>query len=71
MLKPNGFGLHDIVGNVWEWTSGSPEPIDTAIRIARGGAWSSVAAALRVSVRARLRQDAREETVGVRCARPL
>jgi formylglycine-generating enzyme required for sulfatase activity len=69
MLKPNGFGLHDIIGNVWEWTAGSPGGPESALRIARGGAWSSVAAALRVSVRARLRQDARDETVGVRCVR--
>lgn len=69
MLKPNGFGLHDIIGNVWEWTMGSPDGTDTAVRMARGGGWSSVAAALRVSTRARLRQDARDDTVGVRCVR--
>jgi formylglycine-generating enzyme len=51
--QPNGFGLHDTSGNVWEWVSDwySPDyygsgdvqdphgPISGNMRIVRGGAW--------------------------------
>lgn len=33
---PNGFGLHNMTGNVWEWTSGSFGP-DDARAVIRGG----------------------------------
>jgi formylglycine-generating enzyme required for sulfatase activity len=82
---PNAFGLHDLIGNVWEWTEdcfyndyASAKP-DSAVRTepacpartVRGGDWFSSEAALRPAARAKANADARHDDIGFRVARSL
>lgn len=80
---PNGFGLHDMAGNVVEWTADfydkdyyqvSPErnpsgPEDGKFRVIRGGGWHSGPYCNRVYFRNALRSNWRDFNVGFRCVR--
>jgi formylglycine-generating enzyme required for sulfatase activity len=83
--RPNGFGLYDMHGNVWElvedcWndtyanapSDGSPSTIgDCSHRVIRGGSWINYARDLRSAVRFRSSPSHRVHTVGFRLARTL
>lgn len=67
--KPAGrspYGIHDMAGNVHEWTSDWFEPNKT--RSLRGGSWYDDPEAARASARHRLPPAARKPSVGFRCA---
>lgn len=81
---PNGFGLHDIAGNAWEWCADewnanySDAPSDGSAfeegsaasrRVLRGGSWVNGADYLRVSIRSRWYQNRGRDFIGFRCAR--
>jgi formylglycine-generating enzyme required for sulfatase activity len=80
-FPPNGFGLFDVAGNVWEWVSDfggfyGPEaatdptgPSAGRVRVVRGGAYGDDARNLRVSNRTPNAPDRVNVNVGVRCAR--
>ena len=84
--EPNGYGLADVLGNVWEWTqdcwngsfAGVPadgragERGDCGRRLQRGGSWADEPDALSATVRA-LPHGAgqRDQTTGFRVARAL
>ena len=79
----NGFDLHDMAGNVWEWTadgyrsdayatSDEPGSQDTApgqARVIRGGSMYSDVRSLRVSYRGRSNAESRLFYIGFRCVR--
>ena len=60
-------GIHDLAGNVWEWTSSK---YDANTRVIRGGGWGSgVASFLRAAVRNGGAPTSRDVSLGFRCAR--
>ncbi|MFQ5507674.1 MAG: SUMF1/EgtB/PvdO family nonheme iron enzyme, partial [Planctomycetota bacterium] len=75
-LRPNGFGLFDVLGNVFEWCRDSTPgygfrlPPSARVRMSRGGSWLNVAAVARSAYRGR-ESPTGESNKGVRPARTI
>jgi hypothetical protein len=68
LLKPNGFGLFDMSGNVFEWVW-DIDPNDGDFRVIRGGHWDGSPSSMRASYRYGYYPSYRGDGIGFRLAR--
>lgn len=83
LLQANGFGLHDMLGNAWEWTADSYQADgyarhalyhpqverEGAPRVMRGGSFRTEQAQVRCSMRGRYDPAQTMDSIGMRLVR--
>jgi len=74
-LAANGWGLHQVVGNAWEWLQDGPSdgldgvPDQRLWRLAAGGSWASRPGDVGVDARTHFPPGHRSEVLGLRLCR--
>ena len=67
--KPNAWGLYDVHGNVWEWTSSEYYENNSEWLVLRGGSWNDTATWTELTFRKKFRATARSGFNGFRLVR--
>ncbi|MFI6291009.1 formylglycine-generating enzyme family protein [Nonomuraea sp. NPDC050790] len=68
--RPNAWGLHDTIGNVWEWCWDLFDPaVYGPYRVFRGGGWQDPPRGCRASARRKSHPSLRIDDLGFRLAR--
>lgn len=82
-FRQNGYGLYDMLGNVWEWTTDgfkegsktyTQSPVlfsDSELKVIRGGGWNSRMFDVRCAARQRDYEWHNDQDIGFRVARDL
>lgn len=77
-LRPNAFGIYDIIGNVSEWVEDCYSPTRKASadetcakRVAKGGSWGTLAHNFRIAERLPYAATHRDDSIGIRVARTI
>jgi|GEM_PF-441907 len=75
------YGVYDMAGNVWEWTSslkmsypynatdGREDPVDKSLRVIRGGSFNYYHGSARVTNRSHFEPQNWDYSIGFRCAK--
>ncbi|WP_066361260.1 formylglycine-generating enzyme family protein [Herbidospora mongoliensis] len=72
LKEPNSWGLYDMIGNVWEWTSDLYDPeVYGEYRVFRGGGAHDGPKALRASCRRKSHPTFKIDDLGFRVARSV